>query len=421
MCIRDRIYGQADNDSLQGWSGNDTVVGGSGADKIWGGDGRDYLVGSDLSGNTTQSTYVVDLGDTIDGGAGNDTIFGGDGNDSLIGGDGDDWLGRISGSLMNLSDYYYTSFSNAENGDDTMDGGAGNDNLQGGLGADSLRGGDGTDWIRGHGDFYNSADGNDTLDGGFGDDYVYGDYGNDWVSGGDGSDYVEGGWGNDTLVGGPGNDTIYGFTNMAMSAADYAYELTNNVDAVDYSSSTYSVLANIGDVAVTVGATTLLAHTAIDGLYSTDAIYQIENIIGGSSNDILVGSSYANTLVGSAGDDTIWGGEGIDALYGDGPVSTSGGSDNDVFFLDLNDALVDGGRGYDTLYTRYVNTDLTNVNNRVVLSNIEAVDLSANASGVGNTLVLNATKVLAMTDSNHKLHIEGEQGDSVLFLSLIHI
>ena len=168
------------------------------------------------------------------------------------------------------------------------------------------------------------------------------------------------------------------------------------------------------DEAHTIGGTALNVNVAVDGLGGTDAIYGIENAWGGSSNDILLGSSVANYLKGNGGHDTLWGAEGNDTLVGD--------AGDDVFFLDQADISVDGGSGRDTLYTRYVNTDLTT--STVVFKDLEVVNLDAaesyagNEINVGNTLVLNAATVYNMTTtsgSTNTLIVHGALGDSVFF------
>jgi Ca2+-binding RTX toxin-like protein len=400
-----RLDGGAGNDTLDGHAGNDVLLGGDGTDLLLGGEGDDALYGNagnntllggdgndTLFGQNNANDNVVGA-DKIDGGAGNDNISGGRSDDSIQGGDGNDY---IHGGGENYYDLYYrTAWSNS--GNDTIDGGTGNDTLYGDDGNDLVFGGDDNDYIGAYN--YYSIDfrelGNDTFIGGAGNDTIVGGDGNDLIYGGDGNDTLGNDWiyeyGNDTFIGGMGNDII-----------DGGYD----TDTLDYSQSTNSVQANLDDEAHSIGGVNLAIYAVKDGVGGTDTVYRIENILGGSANDILLGSYWANSISGNAGNDTIWGAEGADTL--------SGGDGNDVFFLDLADATVDGGADRDTIYTRYVNTDLTTAS--VALRNIEVVDLSANASGVGNTLVINRESVLAMTDpTNYTLTIDGEVGDSVFF------
>jgi len=240
--------------------------------------------------------------------------------------------------------------------------------------------------------------GNDIIIGGFDDDLIYGGDGADTL----GHDTYE--YGNDTFIGGLGNDTIYGGD---YAVGNYFYDR----DTLDYSQSTDSIQVNLDDEAHAVNGSTLSRYMAIDGLGGVDTIYGIENVLGSAQNDVLLGSSVANSLVGNAGNDTIWGAEGADTLIG--------GDGDDVFFLDLADTSIDGGNGSDTLYTRYVNTDLTQ-GSIATITNIEVIDLSANASGVGNSLVLNKAAVASITGvesgtTTYRLRVNGEVGDSVFF------
>lgn len=117
------IYGNTLNNDIKLNTGIDrTVHMGDGDDFLnaseggrvvaYGGRGNDTIVGGDNSS-------VVNMSDTIFGGAGNDSILAGGGNDYIDGGTGDDWI----------------------------EGGTGNDTLIGGPGNDTLLGGEGDDLI----------------------------------------------------------------------------------------------------------------------------------------------------------------------------------------------------------------------------------------------------------------------------------
>jgi uncharacterized repeat protein (TIGR01451 family) len=132
---RDRIFGNAGDDTIEGGVGRDDLRGGPGEDSLAGGAGGDRLAGN--GGD-----------DTLDGGPGRDDMSGGSGDDTMDGGPGNDVM-------------------NGNSGDDTMDGGPGNDLVNGGSGEDTLFGNDGQDVLRG-------SSGNDTLDGGNGSDVLRG-------------------------------------------------------------------------------------------------------------------------------------------------------------------------------------------------------------------------------------------------------
>ncbi len=113
----------------------------------------------------------------------------------------------------------------------------------------SINGGDGRDSITG-------GAGNDSLFGGAGIDTLRGFGGNDSLSGGDANDILDGGGGADTFSGGAG------------------------IDTVDYSSRSDNLTLKIGAGPVSGAA------GEKDNILS-----DVENLTGGSGNDLLVGSS----------------------------------------------------------------------------------------------------------------------------------
>ncbi|MBR0557767.1 calcium-binding protein [Ciceribacter sp. L1K23] len=76
----DKLYGDANANSLSGGSGNDILTGGAGADKLSGGAGNDTLSGGagadDLYGGAGKDTFVFKaLSDSTTTASGRDTIF----------------------------------------------------------------------------------------------------------------------------------------------------------------------------------------------------------------------------------------------------------------------------------------------------------------------------------------------------------
>jgi Ca2+-binding RTX toxin-like protein len=142
--------------------------------------------------------------------------------------------------------------------------------------ADYLVGGDFADTVHARG-------ASDVIASGGGDDGVFGEDGNDSIEAGAGDDYISGGNGNDHLRGGEGSDT-----------ADYS----EKVEAV----------------AVTLAGPDI-ANVTVGGVVE-DTVSGIENLIGGSGNDIFRGDGLNNRLDGGTGDDTLGGGGGNDVLLG---------------------------------------------------------------------------------------------------------
>jgi serralysin len=191
--------------------------------------------------------------DKIYGGAGKDELYGDAGNDVLDGGAGDD---KLWGGI----------------GNDTVSGGAGNDQLWGGDDDDAIKGGGGNDLIRGE-------RGNDTMEGGTGNDQFWDSDGNDSVNAGSGLDTIFVGAGNDTLNGGEGFDTI------------------------DFSASRTALTLDLGK------------RTATSGL-GTDAVLNVERVIGTGVADSMTGGRFADTLEGRDGNDMMRGMQGNDILIG---------------------------------------------------------------------------------------------------------
>lgn len=176
------------------------------------------------------------------------------------------------------------------------------------------------------------------LSGNGGADLLSGMGGNDTLDGGDGDDFLNGGQGKDVLDGGPGFDTAI------------------------YSEITTAVVVFLDGASNTV----LTINGAIE-----DQLRNVENIVAGTGNDVLVGDSSANHLNGSsgedflfstgfenggtmktgAGNDTLDGGDGNDGLFaGDGNDTLKGGPGSDGMVGGAGDDALNGGDGPDLLF-----------------------------------------------------------------------
>ena len=264
----------------------------------------------DLSGaGNYQASYIdADNGpDTVTGGAPGDSFYGGSGNaaDTLRGGAGNDLLV-------------------GEAGNDILSGSSGNDILRGGSGDDAMDGGDGSE------DMLDMSDGSALINftlvhsagitttggaGGLGNDSyqnmegVIGSSSNDSINGSNGNDIIRGGAGNDTLDGRVGNDLL------------------------DFSDGTAGIV-------FTMGLNGSGAFSA--GGLGTDTYTSFEGVIGTAFADTLNGLSAADELRGGAGNDTINGQAGDDRIVGGaGSDTLTGGADNDTFVFDSAPNAVD--------------------------------------------------------------------------------
>lgn len=149
----DTIFGGDGNDHISSIGGNDLLYGGAGDDRmdgsnatLYGGDGHDRISGanSKLVGDSGNDFLTGDDfyrgNEVLVGGSGDDTLSGGEGSDSLDGGGGDDtyyfdrsdlfpsggWdyildfdfaFGIGNGDVIDLSDFYGLTWSDAVTGD----------------------------------------------------------------------------------------------------------------------------------------------------------------------------------------------------------------------------------------------------------------------------------------------------------------
>ncbi|MBO3089746.1 calcium-binding protein [Cellulomonas dongxiuzhuiae] len=203
----------------------------------------------------------------------------------------------------------------------TIRGTAGPDTLRGTRGADVVCAGDGDDRVLGLG-------GDDVLIGGGGDDTLLGGDGSDLLQGGVGDDVLDNGSGDGRAEGGFGDDR---FVTGAMP--DGAQQLVGGPghDVADYSARTGGVTIALdgtgGDGAPGEGDS---VGGGGNGWGQTD----VEEVRGGSGDDVLTGSPWSSTLVGGPGADRLRGRDAGDVLDG-----VDGVEGNDV---------LDGGYGPDT-------------------------------------------------------------------------
>jgi hypothetical protein len=268
------MYGDASSDVNWSWNpatAELTQIGKSTNETIFGTGQRDIVRGED--GDDRIAGYAG--ADRLDGGSGDDLIFGGAGDDVLIGGRGNDVL--IGGDY--LSDAIYNGFDAADYSSSASS-----------IDVDLDRRYEKGRQIQA---FASGADiGTDTL------------WGIHKIIGSNFADVIRGSIFSDILLGGGGDDIL-----RSMSRFDDADVLDGGAgsDWADYSLKTTAVSVTLNgenDVIVTVGG------------MAEDTIRNIENLLGGSGNDVLTGDSQANELQGLGGNDTLTGRAGNDVLDG---------------------------------------------------------------------------------------------------------
>ena len=124
---------------------------------------------------------------------------------------------------------------------------------------------------------------------------------------------------------------------------------------------------------------------------------------GGGGNDTLIGGSGNDILNGDAGNDFLSGGAGADTL--------KGGAGDDTLLFAADNFLMDGGTGIDTLLINVANTTIDfSTFNAGVFDNFEIIDMTNNTA---QTLSLDLSDVISMTDGNNQLFIKGDSVDTV--------
>lgn len=178
----------------------------------------------------------------------------------------------------------------------------------------------------GNGERFVGRSGNDTLIGGGGGDELYGGDAGDVLVGDGGSDLIHGGLGDDTIQGGDDIDTLsYSQARPGGARGEV-------------------VAGNFGAVSVNLG------RYASSGVFGSDQITGIENVIGGMGDDTIVGDDGDNALSGGEGIDRLLGGAGDDVLNpGDGDDVAYGGAGNDTFLLNSGFLTAIGGEGIDQI------------------------------------------------------------------------
>ena len=145
------------------------------------------------------------------------------------------------------------------------------------------------------------------VTGGSNSDHLTGDGNDNTLVGNAGGDTLKGGGGRDTLSGGEGNDVLMG------GADDDTLDGGNGTDTADYSDMTLAVTVTLQTAQQRALGTPVDVYV---GGVAEDTVINIENVYGGSNDDVLIGNDLVNVLHGNAGDDTLRGGAGVDILVG---------------------------------------------------------------------------------------------------------
>ncbi len=168
----------------------------------------------------------------------------------------------------------------------------------------------------------------------------------------------------------------------------------------------------------------------LDGQTATDSITELAelSLLNAANNPVTDGTSGDDTLNGTTGDDRLYGYDGNDTLNGDaGNDWLRGGSGNDILnggdgndtlvYEGLGDDTFNGGAGEDTLLLTgdgisldFVDSLAADYIDPATINDIE--HLSIGGTGA-NTVSIDLASLIAMTDTDNVLFIDGDQDDTV--------
>ncbi|MBX9587009.1 MAG: FG-GAP-like repeat-containing protein [Gammaproteobacteria bacterium] len=164
----------------------------------------------------------------------------------------------------------------------------------------------------------------------------------------------------------------------------------------------------LGDIVITSGGKEYI-------VFGSDFFNTI-TILGTQGNDIITGTT-DDIIYGGAGSDNITalnGNNFIDGGLGANTILTGAG--NDTIVYRVSDISVDAGTGNDTLWFKNDNTH-ADLRGTTVFREIDTIDLRPMLTLTGNTVMLDAATILLMTDAN-SLIVNGDGHDKVTIFAV---
>lgn len=315
-----------------------------------------------FNGTKNADVFTATTGDdwTFYGLGGGDTLTGNTGNDTFFGGFGNDILDGADGD-----DTFRVV---AKDGVDTYIGGSGFDRILAdannvAIGIRSLTGIEAISANGFSGVTIIGSTAADTLDftgvtlTGIG--LIDGAGGDDTITGTSGDDRINGGTGNDVLNGGDGDDTFL----VSISGGFDTFNGGTGVNRVEATGNNVQIgltaFSNIQTFASGGFANVQLVGTAGDD-YIDLSLVTLEDVIvnGANGNDTIIGTFGDDTLRGGNGNDRLVGGEGNDTIDGNGGLDQlEGGAGDDIFLVGAGGAGANSYRGGEGYDVIYANAE----------------------------------------------------------------
>jgi Ca2+-binding RTX toxin-like protein len=256
----------------------------------------------------------------------------------------------------------------------------------------------------------------ETLLGGGGDDLLDGGNANDMLPGGS-NDSLNGGDGADTLIGGDGNDTLQGGEGIDIaifSGSRAFYTVVGDQSGLTVYDNRAGTPDDVdllfGVEVVRFSDQDVLVANGFEGLLVTGGEEDDTALVGTIVNDTLIGLGGNDSLRGLAGGDLLDGGTGNDTLDGgDGADTMIGGEGDDLYWITLEDVIVDVG-GADTVMSPITWTMQTGIEALVLIG---ADTIGGTGNNAGNIIVGNgaANRLLGMGGNDF---IDAGNGDDYL-------
>ncbi len=162
------------------------------------------------------------------------------------------------------------------------------------------------------------GDWNDLMKGNIQANIFYGRSGDDGLDGGEGNDTLWGEDGSDVLIGGEGDDVLIGGANGVDEFGNQMGDVLDGGGGIDTASYRDAETSVAVDLLRGEGLVPEIEYVTYPGSDSVgDLLYDVENVVGSSYDDVIRGNDGNNVIEGRLGNDLLLGCDGDDRIYGE--------------------------------------------------------------------------------------------------------